>query len=465
MTSLAFFLYDNRTWSPRWGRDWGLKAATGALADRTDLKADFDRYCGAMPGDQGQLCGFGEAMGGVRPERGDGYLLCVALESADSFGRPSWAVFGLWCPDPATLEQVLAAGDPVGSARALLGLEMPPSAIAIRPATSVVRPMRRRCVSAGPAFHRFDPKTTVREVAALLLGAVQARTALPNVLGITATSRLAALGPAGFNLVYCHPMDERTERAVERVLGRQAPEVEEPWPPGIEPTKPPLHGWCPEPAPPALSEARAPLRRWWPAVAIVGTAAILLLQRGTPRVTPAISGESSPAVAGEATLPGDTPVSQISDPRESPAQLALGELRERLEELRTLVPEALRQSPGFVAAETLEVVPAHREHRHRVRQAYSALIEIRARMVKRQGSYVAYYYDEAGQEVPAATRLQKIAAILGEAPLGSEDCAVLKEAFGFEFESGDSVVRRWCDSLGRLEKTAVRSLSIPSRHR
>ena len=61
--SLDFFLYDNRTWSPRWGRDWGLKAATGGLADRADLKSDFDRYCGAMPGGQGQLRGFGAAIG------------------------------------------------------------------------------------------------------------------------------------------------------------------------------------------------------------------------------------------------------------------------------------------------------------------------------------------------------------------------------------------------------------------
>jgi hypothetical protein len=145
---------------------------------------------------------------------------------------------------------------------------------------------------------------------------------------------------------------------------------------------------------------------------------------------------------------------------EGAAEAALREVRVRLGELKKLAPESLRQSPGFKVAETIEVMPEYQEHRTRVRQAYFALLEIRDRMVKRQHNYVAYYYDEAGRYQAPATKLQKIAKILGEAPLGGEDCKILKEAFGFEFENGNSVVLRWCDSLGRLEKTA-RSLSIP----
>jgi hypothetical protein len=449
MTSLAFFLYDNRTWSPRWGRDWGLKAATGALADRPDLRADFDRYCGAMPSEQGRLSGFGEAIGGIFPRRGDGYLLCVALESSDHFGRPSWAAVGLWCPDPATLEQVLSAGDPVGSSRELLGLEAPPSVIEIRPANGVVEAKWNRRASSDPGFHRFAPKETVREVTSLLLGAVQSRARLPNVLGITATSRLYAAARAGFNLVYCHPMDERTERALAVVMDPREPHVDEAWPPPGGSTMPPASIRDSQDGPLQPPEARSRLRRLWPPLGIVGAVVIFLLQGDTRRDTSAISQD----------LSGPREVS-IAVPEERSVEITLNEVGERLEEYRKLVPEALRQSPGFVAAETLEVMAPYQERRKRVRQAYTALIEIRARMVKRHGNYVAYYFDEAGRDAPPATRLQKVAAILGEAPLGGEDCRVLQEAFGFEFEKGNAILRRWCDSVEKLEKTAALMLPL-----
>lgn len=451
MTALDYFLYDNRTWSPRWGRDWGLKAATGALAQRADLHAEFDRYCGSMLGDQGQLRGFGEAIGGVRSR--NGFLLCVALESSDSFGRPSWAVFGLWCPDPATLEQVLSAGDPIGSARALLGSETPPAAIEIQPARSAVEPRRRRHTSAEPEFHRFEPGSTVRDVISLLLGAVQAGAVIPNVLGVTATSRLPAAARETFNLVYCLPMDDRTERALAR-LRSQEPAVGEVWAPPARPPAPPAPA-APrrfEPAPPARPEPSSPIGlQWlmWLSLGIAGAVVLLLLAGEIRR-----DDEDVPAS-------GDPMHSESPVPGERSAEAVLDEIGERLAEWKELSPDDLRQSPGFQIAETLEVLPEHQERRNRVRQAYSALIEVRDCMVKRQeGNWVAYYYDETGKDMAPAERLQKIAEILGEAPLGSEECQVLKESFGFEFENGDSVVGRWCDSLERLEKTSVRSLAV-----
>jgi hypothetical protein len=457
MTALDFFLYDNRTVSPRWGRDWGLKAATGVLADRADLKTAFDRYCGEMLGEQGQLSGFGEAMGGVRSP-GGGYLLCVTLESSDFFGRPSWAVFGLWCPDSETLEQALSVGDPIGSACALLGSETPPRAVEIRPATIEVVPSRRRRVSAEPTFLRFDPRSTVREVISILLGAAQGRTTLPNVLGITATSRLAAVGRAGFDFVYCHPMDDRTERSLARVLSPQEPEVEEPWSP-VEPTVLPAPrrlNASPSTAPEPRSFTLPP---WfvWILIGIVGAVVILFLVVDGLRHYGSANSEEAPSPV-EPIL-GGTSASETLVPEERSAEAVLGEVGERLEECKELVPEALRQSPGFVAAETLEVLPKYQESRDRVRRAYSALIDVRGRMVKRQqGNYIAYYYDEAGKDAPPAMRLQKITEILREAPLGGEDCEILKGAFGFEFE-GESVVHQWCDSLESLEKTAKACLA------
>src|SRR4028118_2283711 len=230
MTAVDYFLYDNQTWSAQTGRDWGIKAATGALATRIDLKNDFLRYCSAMPAEQGKLVSFRDAVGGIRSRTGKGYLLCVTLERSDPFGRPSWAVYGLWCPDHATLEQVLLA-NPVGAVKGMLGLPNPPGAVHVQNGTAAVRPLRR--TSARTTFHRFEPSASGREVTAILLGSLRGKTALPNILGITSTSRLSSLGHAGFDRIYCHPLDEQTGRALARHLsGSASPEG------GTNPTPP-----------------------------------------------------------------------------------------------------------------------------------------------------------------------------------------------------------------------------------
>jgi hypothetical protein len=447
MSALDFFLYDNQTWSPRWGRDWGLKAATGVLAARADLKVDFDRYCGAAPNEQGQLSGFGEAIGGLRPRTGNGYLLCVTLETPDFLGRPSWAVCGLWCPDSATLETALSSGDPIGSARTLLGVGTLPDALEIRPAKLGSSPRRRRQSLARPAFHGFDPSSTVREVVAILLGALQSRTPLPNVLGITAASRLEATARQGFDLVYCRPMEERAERALARVLSPPEPDED-----AQEPSRPP--GGPPAGGPPRSRPNRHPRSRplfWlpWAAAGVLCAAMAFLLVSDDQRQVPAVLHHPPPKHREATPLVPATP-----NRRGSSAEAALGRLGELLEECRSLTPDKLRHSPGFRVAETLEVLSKHKVERDRVRQAYSALLEIRDRMVKRQQgkSYVAYYFDEAGKSSATDLKLQKIGAILEEAPLGNEDCRVLKKAFGFEFENEGSTVRRWCDTLERLEQ-------------
>ena len=195
MIGVDYFLYDNRTLAP-WGRDWGIKAATGALAHSGDLKSDFNRYCGIMPSEHGRLSGFGEAIGGIRSRVGKGYLLCVTVESSDLSGRPSWAVFGLWCPDASTLEEALT-GDPIAAARSVLGAATPPSVIHLQPAATTIRSSYRK-KAAGTLFRRFERGASAREVIALLLGATRSGTKLPNILGITATARLSALSEAGF---------------------------------------------------------------------------------------------------------------------------------------------------------------------------------------------------------------------------------------------------------------------------
>jgi hypothetical protein len=283
------------------------------------------------------------------------------------------------------------------------------------------------------------------------------------VLGITAASRLAAVAREGFDVVYCHPLDDRAERALARVQSPQVLEVEgeKPAPAPAGPTAPVADG---------RSRRRRRAAGGLPiglvagilsiSLAVVVTAAGWLLMRDfLPGATPG-RGTWQPSFDDEALAPGGSSLPAEGFERHS-AEAALAEVRERLEECRALVPEALRRTPGFLIAETVEVLPRHGDRRARVRAAYARLIEVRDRMVKREGNYVAYYFDEGGKDTAPAVRLQKIAAILGEAPLGGDDCDVLEEAFGFEFERSDSVAGRWCDSLRRLEVTAAHSLSIP----
>lgn len=472
MTTLDYFLYDNRTWSAQWGRDWGLKAATGGLAARSDLKAAFGRYCGALPGMQGQLGGFAVAIGGVRPPTGEGYLLCVTLEGSDSFGRPSWSVCGLWCPHRATLAEVLAAGEPIGSIRALLGNEIPPKSIEIRAAKSPAPSKKRWRASEGPPlFRRFVPGETEREATSLLLGAAEGRGILPNVLGITASSRLAAIEREGFDVVYCLPMDDLAERALKHRLGQQEPEERdepaerrEDAPPEEPPSEPPrfdrpfgMPDSSPIPPPPRPAE-RSALVRFWPfgLVIAVAAGAFLLLEP----VTKAIDRRAVPPVEDRGPE-----TNGLSPPEEPSVETVLQEVGERLGECKRLSPEELRGSRGFEVAATLEVLPEYKERRAHVQRAYSALLEIRERMVKRQvrKNYVAYYYDESGKGTEPAKKLAKIAEILREASLGGEECRILEEAFGFEAQDRSSALRQWCDTLRRLDET-VRNITVSPNH-
>jgi hypothetical protein len=429
MISIDYFLYDNRTLSTRWGRDWGIKAATGVLADRSDLKTVFERYCGAIPGEQGRLIGFGAAIGAVR-ER-NGCLLCITLECSDSYNRRSWSVFGLWCPDASTLEQVLA-GDPVASAKVLLDGSLP-DAVEIYPRSIDVSP-RRRGNPYGIAFHRFDPATTVLEVTSILLGALRAKAVLPNILGITATSRLPALA-SQFDLVYCHPMDERTERVLTGHLS--PPEPEEPWPAPIEPAAAlPLRGKA---ARSMILQSGTIGGSFLQALAIsVGLMVLVLviILIDAQRTAKGKLAEWKPETSSQArSIPSANP--------QSPG-VALREIEKRLWEFKNLDPVALRNSTGFRAAEDVEVIPARTNDRKRLQAAYKSLLDLRDRMVKGPGNYVAYYFDEEdGRRQNEAMKLRKIGEVLREHPPCTEDCVLLKKAFGFEFDDADSVVRQW----------------------
>ena len=307
MITLDYFLFDNRTWAPGIGHDWGIKAATGVLASRSDLRSTFTRYCAALRSDSGYLDGFGRALGGIRSQTDNGYLLCVTLETVDHFRRPSWAVYGLWCPTVATLEIVLR-GDPVASAEAVMDEDPPPAAMTLQSSGMSLRPRRRRG-NASAMIQAFDQRTTVRDVTSILLGAIRGKTPPPDILGITASSQLQALAQT-FDVIYCHALDERSERAFER-----------------HQTAEPLED-LPEPLPeemPRLStrtkSSSSPLHHYgtWLGVAV---AAVVLLVWAQAATFPSISHQA--------------PLSSCPE----------------LDEVARLDPENLRRSPGYADEKT-----------------------------------------------------------------------------------------------------------------
>jgi hypothetical protein len=287
-----------------------------------------------------------------------------------------------------------------------------------------------------------------QEATSILLGAIRTQTTLPNIIGITATSRLSALAQAGYDRVYSLPMDDGTERALVRHLS--APDVveDEAWPAVVE-ARPPV----------AVRSTQPRLvsgdRFFWFSVAAIAILAAVL-------ATFVFSNRSDvPLTDATEVTASDSPPSDPDTNRSGPEMMrqpeaSLHDIERSLEEFRRLDPEALRQSRGFRITNDVAVVKAHDQDRMHVQQAYLKLFEVRERLFKRGGTYVAYYFDELNtgpDSTPYSERLEKITTILREKPLSDAACGTLRDAFGFEFENEDSEVRRWCEAGAHLEST------------
>jgi hypothetical protein len=385
MIALDYFLRDNRTWASGIGRDWGIKAATGVLATRDDLRAAFNDYCCALAGDHGHLSGFGQALGGIRSQAGDGYLLCVTLETSDSFGRPSWAVYGLWCPG-TTLETAVAS-DPVGAARRVLGAENPPSTLALAP--SAFSPHQKEAATLTGRLRRFDARYNIAEVVTILRGAVRRNGPLPDILGITASSRLTDLR-SRFQVVYSHPLDDGAERAFQReraVLDSA----------DVSPAAPKDKRWPPR--------AVAASIGWATATATTITALFVV----TTGERPAWTMRDRAAVTSVLTA-------------------------SRFKKIEALDPDELRRTAGYTILTREAVLAEHEADRRRIRESYASLIEIRDRTLRSPAEG-----DSKTRSPESDQRDRDLAA--------DAACRVIRNAFGFEFDRMDSTVRRWCDSL------------------
>lgn len=453
MTSTDYFLFDNRT-AASWGNDWGIKAATGALSQRPDLRREFAGYCNALPSTRGRLAGFDSAAGGIR--NGDGYLLCVTIETPDRQRRPSWAVIGIWCRNRVELEEVLKQ-DPIGSARELLKGATPPPAFPLFSTNALLR-SDRRPNSGTTTFQRFQPGSTPDQVLSMLLGTARDNDRLPNILGITASSTFSTFARQGFDLVYCHPMDEADEALLVRYFGRSEPQPE-------------LTKGRDRQALVATS-GRTPSG----GIVVVPPAFVLSLEvllflaillAIFVRSGPGLHLVAPPAAPGPlvtrhpvvSATAASTTTSLADSHRQEGAEIGIfAGIKSCLAEFKILEPAALRDSKGFQDAHDGHLVfdSSYRAKRDRILQAYESLLNIRERLVSRPGGgYVAFYYEGPGAKQPNATRLEKIAAVLNESPLGREDCEALKAAFRHDFQREGSELSHWCGAIETLDRTAT----------
>lgn len=441
VTSVDYFLFDNQTPAPLIGRDWGIKAETGQLARFGALRRAFERYCRSIAGESGQIRAFGAAIGGIRYGV-DGYLLCVTLETNDHIGRPSWATIGLWCATSEELSSLLREGDPIASARDLLAAATLPGSLDIRLGTRSSRE-KVQVARRGSTVLRFRPASSPGIALGLLLG--QANRRLPQILGITSSARLEDLADKGFDVVFCHPADERTEQALARIESSVLPIHDD-----EDRVKPPDQTEMPYHGPSFLSTQHEAIgARMWRGMSHGVRALVDAFHDADRWVEPTLTVFIVVALLLIGTrwfllLP------QMDSPGPPDGQVKEEELWRRLvaelEQVHKLEPMALQESAGFTTAEKIEVIAARTPEREQVRAAYKRLLSI--------GAWIRLTYDFVqglGSDVPVSHRLAGLSAILQpDRVSGKQECQVLKSAFGFEFAERRPVVA-WCSALEGLE--------------
>jgi hypothetical protein len=177
------------------------------------------------------------------------------------------------------------------------------------------------------------------------------------------------------------------------------------------------------------------------------TFALLVLWHGRP---PVVSTSPVDAPPVGAVQPGATP------------DAPLDSVRAALDDLRKLDPERLKDSPGFITADTIAVAPQHEEDRSRVRRAYSTLIDRRNTLLDSKWIEDVKYLYDIGKGGPAGERQRSLTQQFAVASVARE-CGLLEGAFGAEMSSTDSVAATWCRTFQSLEQR-LQTIDIDGRN-
>jgi hypothetical protein len=470
MTAFDYFLYDNRTPSIDSGSDWAIKADTGVLAGRKDLRVAFHDYCRLTHGDDGRHPrGFDAAIGGLNAA-GGGYLLCVTLETPDRFTRPSLAVVGLWCPDRDALDALITQGDPIETARPMLKLGRALASLEMR---GTSRRGRARTLPDKTAYLRFQQGESP-ELALSMLDPAASGSSLPAILGITGSSKLTDAGKK-FRVIFSQPTDALAEEVLSRLEASPSALAERELPVIVESARTPIVGRGPdapnlpmaaEPATPRARGRRRPPEvttspqqtrraKRWVMPAVIVTSVIVTTAVTVPFVIdgqPGMRGNQQPPeqAANAATgQPPETPPDRVN-PREA--------LERSLIALKALQPTELRKSPGFLAAEQVDVVPEHSDARQEVLRAYTVLLENQLHLTS-PGFRDSLDFALTGKIANAPDKESRIAQLRESAAVGAPACQILRGAFGEELSSPASVAHKWCDAFQSLNE-AVQSLDL-----
>jgi len=481
-----YFLYDNRSWAPGPGTDWGLKAATGVLAGEKIWQRAFVNYC-ELIGSQGPLRNFTAALGGVRipDSQLSSYLLCITLEQSDFRGRPSWAVVGFYFLNATDLSSALQTSDVIGAARIVCDADPKPMEALFPPDHSkVLQPppfLDRALTHRGrPLLMRFQAES-VSQVESLLFCCHDRGLQLPAILGIVSVKNLNTDRLLTFDLVLCHPVDARGEEVLKIRLAEQADwlakseDVEKragltkPGPaaqqPGSRSAGQPRVHTVPQPQT-SFSDLAVMLLL----VAAVLFVALLFVDPVAEKHEP-IEGErdipQEQETASPALAPSDKNTLVLDEHQQTsrrpgpdePGKLESSEISDEfyafeiiIDEFEELDRSALISSRPFHLAKNLRVRREYQGKLMAVREALEHLQETQELVAGNVGTTLSFYTRDRGRNLPPEQRVKHMRDVLNNEWKNKEpDCAILREAFGFEFEKEESELSKWCSLVAGLK--------------
>ena len=458
---LDYFLYDNQTES-QYGRDWGLKAATGRLAARKDLKEFFYSYCqDTFETSPGSLAGFKCALGGFPDAHTGGYILCVTFEKPDLAGRSSLAVVGLYFPSTNDLKGFLELFDPLETAKRVYDEQTPPSQL-----EATVREFKEEKISAlyqqynrlkeqGRLYlDRFKPCESYELSQALLLYCCQKQQKLPAILGVTSIFRIEEYLRLGFDVVFCSPKDQTIEAALNSFIenppyipGRKAETLKSRDFREKAGTSPYRHKQNR-----IKKQAQSPhsllIVLFASAILIIIILAMVLTQKDSNNNSPAGKEKKSP-VKIEDKVPENLLSHNMSHydipANKTTAGEQLEAMKTLLNQLEALNPLDLKETQAYKIIISVDVLPEFQKQRTELKR----ILEQGLPVIKQKilDLNISYYFSKDMQDIPEEKRLEKIKSLIKESGLNTQYWETLKTAFGYEFNIKNGILPGWYDIL------------------